>query len=151
MKSDQRGFTVLSGTLSLAGAAALLLGGMAYNAGAVRVSVKEKRPGGDSIHLIVPAVVVPAVMAVIPDSAFRDIPPEARKHLPLVKLVAAELKDLPDGPLVEVRGPGEEVTIALEDKTLAIDVNDAGDEVHLRIPLGAVESVASRLASVSED
>jgi hypothetical protein len=150
MKNNQKGFSVLAGTLSLAGAGLVLVGGLAYNAGAVHISVHEKRPGGDSIRLIIPAVVVPAAMALVPDKVLRDLPPEARSNLPALRIAAEELKNLPDGPLVEVHDPGEDVVIGLQDDTLTIDVDSDSDEVHLRIPLGAVESVVSSLASSNE-
>jgi hypothetical protein len=51
---------------------------------------------------------------------------------------------------VEVHDPGEDVVIGLQDDTLTIDVDSDSDEVHLRIPLGAVESVVSSLASSNE-
>lgn len=150
MKNREKGFSVLSGTLGLAGAGLVLAGGLVYNAGAVRISVQENRPNGDSIRLILPAAVVPAVMAFVPDEKLREIPAEARGVLPALKIAAEELRNLPDCTLVEVHGPDEEVIIALRDGTLAIDVISDEEEVHLQIPLGAVESVASSLASANE-
>jgi hypothetical protein len=150
MKNNQKGFSVLSGTLSLAGVGLVLAGGLVYNAGAVRISVREKRPGGDNIRIIVPAAVVPAAMAFVPKCAFRDIPPEARENLPVLKIAAEELRKLPDGPLVEVHDRREHVSISLVEGSLAIDVDSDSEEVHLKIPLGAVQSVASRLASANE-
>jgi hypothetical protein len=150
MKNNQSGFTVLSGALALAGVTAVLVGGMVYSAGAVRISVHEKRPGGDSFRIILPAAVVPVAMAFVPDRVFRDLPPEARQNLPALLIAAKELSKVPDGPLVEVRDARDHVVIAVEGHALKIDVDSDGDEVHLQIPLGAVESVASRLASSSE-
>ena len=150
MKNSQKGISVLSGTMGVAAAGLVLAGGLVYNAGAVRISVHEKRPGGDSIRLIVPAAVVPVVMMFVPDRQLQNLPPEAKQVLPALKIAAEELGNVPDGPLVEVHGPGEDVSIALRDRTLVIDVDSEGDEVHLQVPLGAVESVVSSLVSANE-
>jgi hypothetical protein len=151
MKNNQKGFTPLSGMLTVAGAGLVLVGGLVYDAGAVRVSVHEKHPGGDSIRIIAPAAIVPLAMAFVPDRVLeQDLPPEARNALPALKIAAEELRKLPDCTLVEVHGPGEDVTIALRDGTLAIDVDSKDEEVHVQVPLGVVESVASRIASAGE-
>jgi hypothetical protein len=151
MKNSEKGFTTLSGILTVAGAGLVLVGGLVYDAGAVRVSVHEKRPGGDSIRIIAPAAIVPVVMAFVPDRVLRkDLPPEARNALPVLKIAAEELRKLPDCTLVEVHGPGEDVSIALKDGTLAIDVDSEDEEVHVQVPLGVVESVASRIVSAGE-
>jgi len=147
MKNNQRGFSVLSGTLALAGAGVILAGGVTYHAGAVRVSVHEKRPGGDSIRIIVPAVVVPAVLALTPAKAFHQVPPEARQALPALRIAMEELGKLPDCTLVEVHDHGEEVQISIHGGVLAVDVESDDEEVHVQVPLGALESVVSKLSS----
>jgi len=150
MRINEKGFSVLSGTLGLAGAGLILAGGLVYNAGAVRISVRENRPGGDSVRLVLPAAVIPVVMAFVPDENLRQVPQEALGVLPALKIAAEELKNLPDCTLVEVHGPDEEITISLRDGTLAVDVVSDEEEVHLQIPLVAVESVASSLVSANE-
>ena len=151
MRNNQKGVTILSGALGMAGAGLVLAGGLVYNAGSVRVSVLEKRPGGDSIRLIVPAAAVPLAMAFVPDKALRDVPPEAKRILPALKIAAEELRNLPDGPLVRIHGPEEEVSVVVRDGMLAVDVDSDDEEVHVQIPLGAVESVLSRIASANQD
>ncbi len=150
MKKSQKGFSALSGTMGVAAAGLVVAGGLIYSAGAVRISVHEKRPGGDSIRLIVPAAVVPLAMMFVPDRQLQHLPPEAKQALPALRIAAEELGNVPDGPLVEVHGPGEDVSIVLRDRKLVIDVDSNGDEVHLQIPLGTVESVVSSLVSANE-
>jgi len=151
MKNNQKGFTTLSGMLTVAAAGLVAVGGLVYNAGAVRISVNEKHPGGDSFRIIAPAAIVPLALALVPDRIMkREMPPEARAALPALKIAAEELRNLPDGPLVEVHGPGEDVIIALRDGTLAIDVETDDEEVHVQIPLGVVESAAAHLFGANE-
>jgi hypothetical protein len=150
MKNDQKGFTILSGTLGMAGAGLVLAGGLVYNAGSVRVAVLEKHPGGDSIRVIVPAATVPLAMAFVPDKALRNVPPEAKQVLPALKAAAQELRNLPDCVLVEVHDAEEDVSIAVRGGALVIDVDSDDEEVHVQVPLGAVESVLSRIVSANE-
>ncbi len=151
MKNNQKGFSTLSGVLSVAGAGLVLAGGLIYNAGAVRISVQEKRAGGDHIRIIAPAAIVPVALAFIPDRVLtREMPEEAKAVLPALKIVAEELHNLPDGPLVEVSGPREEVSIAVRDGMLVIDVDSDSEEVHVQVPLGVLESAASHLAGAAE-
>jgi len=150
MKNNQKGFTPLSGVLTVAAAGLVLAGGLVYDAGAMRISVHEKRPGGDSFRIIVPAAIVPVVMAFVPDRILqKEMPPEARAALPALKIAVEELRNLPDCTLVEVHGPGEDVSIVLRDGMLVIDVDSDDEEVHVQIPLGVVESAASHLVGAS--
>jgi hypothetical protein len=150
MRNNQKGVTFLSGTLGMAGAGLVLAGGLVYNAGSVRVSVLEKHPGGDSIRVIVPAATVPLAMAFVPDRAFRHVPPEAKQLLPALQAAAKELRSLPDCVLVKVHDARDDVSVAVRDGVLVIDVDSDDEEVHVQVPLGAVESVMSRLASANE-
>jgi hypothetical protein len=150
MKNNQKGFSTLSGMLTVAAAGLVLAAGLVYDAGAMRISVREKRPGGDSFRIVAPAAIVPVVMAFVPDRILKqEMPPEARAVLPALKIAVEELRNLPDGPLVEVHGPGEDVSIVLRDGMLAIDVDSDDEEVHLQIPLGTVESAVSHLVNAN--
>ncbi len=151
MKNDQKGFTPLTGMLTVAAAGLAVVGGLVYDAGAVRVSVREKQPGGDSIRILAPAAIVPVAMALVPDRVLvKEMPPEARAAIPALKIAVEELGNLPDCTLVEVHGPGEDVSIALRDGALVIDVDSDDEEVHVQIPWSALESAVSHLFSASE-
>lgn len=151
MNNNQKGLTTLSGLLTVAAAGLVLAAGLVYDAGAMRISVREKRPEGDSFRIMVPAAIVPLAIAFVPDRILKqEMPPEARAALPALRIAVEELRNLPDGPLVEVHGPGEDVSIALRDGMLAIDVDSDDEEVHVQVPLGALESAASHLVSANE-
>lgn len=132
----------LLGAASLAGTAAVVT----YNAGAVRVSVDEKGPKGDHVHVFVPAIVVPVALGFIPAKHFHiQGNKDLHKWLPLLKVASQELDRCPDATLVEVTSPGEHVKITKQGNSLYIDVDDSGDTVHVSFPVGVVQSVVNKL------
>ena len=149
MFSNQKGFSFLSGTMTAAGAAALLSASLVYDAGAVRVSIQDRSPGGHSFGVIVPAALVSAGMSFVPDKHLQQVPPEAVSFLPALEIAVEELKRVPDGPLVEVEAPGERVSVALRDGTISVDVEAVDESVHVRVPLGLVRSVVRHLRAAN--
>ena len=148
---SERGLSVPGGMLAAAGVAAILAGSYVYSQGLIRVSVQEKRPGGDHIRLVVPGVVVPVLMALVPASEIgKHMPAEARQHLPLVQAAMDELQKLPDCTLVEVEGRGEQVRVRVREGLMVVDVNDSGDEVHVTLPLSSLRSVLAKLSRASD-
>jgi len=136
----------LLGAASLAGTAAVVT----YNAGAVRVSVDEKRPKGDHVHVFVPAIVVPVALGFIPAKHFhthgnKDI----QKWMPLLRAVSQELENCPDATLVEVTSPDEHVKIRKAGNSLYIDVDDPGETVHVSFPVGVVRTVVNKLEAAN--
>lgn len=131
----------LLGAASLAGT----VGVVTYNAGAVRVSVVEKRPNGDRVHVFVPAIMVPMAMGFIPAKHFHVHGRDTHKWLPLLKAVSQELERCPDATLVEVTSPKEHVKISKLGNSLYIDVDDPGETVHVSFPVGVVQTVVNKL------
>jgi hypothetical protein len=130
-------------------AGALLLGCIVvYHAGAVRVSIHQKTPDGHHLRLIAPAVLVPVVLRFVPDEKLREASAEMQAWLPAIKIASRELARCPDGPLVEVDGPQEKVSIVKRGSSLVIDVNSAQETVHISFPLKVVTAVARRLEDV---
>jgi len=126
----------------------LVAGAFVYDMGAVRVSVREKNPGGENIRLIVPAAAVPVVLEFVPDAKLQDAAEEARPWLPVIEAVSEELARCPDGPLVEVISPHEKVTIVKRGDSLVIDVDDVNETVHVSVPLKVVGVVARQIGRV---
>jgi hypothetical protein len=136
---------VLLGTASLAGTAGVIT----YNAGAVRVSVVEKRPNGEHVHVFVPAIVVPLAMGFIPAKHFHVHDKDAHKMLPVLKAVSQELERCPDATLVEVTSPEEHVKISKLGNSLYIDVDDRNETVHVSFPVGVVQTVVNKLEAAN--
>jgi hypothetical protein len=139
--------------LAVAAVGTIFVGSYIYSQGLIRVSVQEKRPGGDHIHLAIPGAIVPLVMAFVPAGAIGkhlQIPAEARKQLPVVEAALTELRKLPDCTLVEVEEPGEHVRVEVRSGSLVVDVKDPEDEVHVTLPMGSVASVLSKVERAVE-
>ena len=137
----------VAGMLFLTGATAVTGAVMTYNAGSIRVSVEEKKPGGDHVHIIVPAILVPAAMGMVPSKELGKHAKEIRPWLPAIRAACKELERTPDVVLVEVTDPNEHVTITKRGGAIHIDVVDPGENVHVVVPLGTIQSVAERLAA----
>jgi len=135
-----------AGTLALA--AVMVGGAFVYDMGAVRVSVQSKKPGGEHIRLIVPAVAAPIAMQFAPKRELQKAMEEAGPYLPAIKIALEELAKCPDGPLVQVTSPHEKVNIAKQGDALVIDVDDEGETVHVSVPLKAAGVVISQLESI---
>jgi hypothetical protein len=126
---------------SMMGTAAIVT----YDAGAVRVSVVEKRSHGTNVHLMVPAVLVPVVLEFVPSHKLHLQAGETRKWLPAVKAAMRELERCPDATLVQVTSPGENVNISKRGNSLYIDVDDPGETVHVSFPVPVARTVVQKL------
>ena len=135
-----------AGTLALA--AVMVGGAFVYDMGAVRISVQSKKPDGEHIRLIVPAVAAPIAMQFAPKRELQKAVEEAGPYLPAVRIALEELAKCPDGPLVQVTSPHEKVNIAKEGDALVIDVDDEGETVHVSVPLKAASTVIAQLESI---
>jgi hypothetical protein len=138
---------VIAGMLFLTGATVVTGGVMTYQAGSIRVSVDEKKPGGDHVHIIVPAILVSPAMGMIPEKELRKHAKEIRPWLPAIRAACKELDRIPDAVLVEVINRTEHVTITKHGGAINIDVVDENENVHVAVPLRTVQSVAEKLAS----
>jgi hypothetical protein len=136
---------VVAGLLFLTGTTVVMGGVMTYNAGAVRVSVDENRPGGDHVHIFVPAIMVPPVINLIPQEKFQEHAKEIRPWLPALKIASRELARSPDGVLVEVIDPHEHVRISKQGGAIVVDVKSPDENVHVTVPLHMIYSVAEKL------
>jgi len=116
-----------------------------YEAGAVRISVHEKKPGGDHVRLIVPAVLVPLGLHFVPAKQLHKNAAEIRQWLPALKAASQELEHCPDATFVEVKGPDENVGIRKSGDSLVIDVDDPGETVHVSFPLRMVTAAVRQL------
>lgn len=138
---------VIAGMLFLTGATVVTGGVMTYQAGSIRVSVNEKKPGGEHVNVIVPAILVPAAMQMVPVKKLGHHAKEIRPWLPAIEAAVHGLEKAPDTVLVEVIDKHEHVTITKRGGALHIDVVDEHEDVHVTVPLGTIRSVAERLAA----
>jgi hypothetical protein len=135
-----------AGTLALA--AAVVGSAFVYEMGAVRISVQSKKPGGEHIRLVVPAVAAPIAMQFAPKRDLQRAVEDAGPYLPAIKIALEELAKCPDGPFVQVTSPHEKVNISKQGDALVIDVDDEGETVHISVPLKAAGVVVAQLESM---
>jgi len=108
--------------------------------GVVVVDVREGGPAGHHIVVPVPLVLAQAALTVAPVFAPEDklrVPAgEGLEHVALARDVLEALAAAPDGELVSVEGPNEQVLIVKEGRSLKVRVHAArGEDVSVNVPL----------------
>jgi hypothetical protein len=142
--------TIAGGLGTLLLGAALAGGALIYDMGGVWVSVKAKKPGGDNIRLVVPAAAGPVALWLAPKKNIRGAAKDVRPWAPAIKAAAEELRNCPDGPLIEVIDSNQKVHIAKQGGALVIDVDDPNETVHVSVPLKMVGVMAAQLESTPD-
>jgi hypothetical protein len=125
----------------------LIVGGLVADAGFVTVRVHEKKHDGASLRLYVPAIIGTAGLSVMPEEKLERLARDAKEFLPALRVAAEELDRIPDGPLVEVSGPREQVRVAKESGELIVDVKSDKEEVYVAVPLRTLRKVTRQLES----
>ena len=115
------------------------------HAGMIAVNVEGHGPGGDRVHLVVPAVMVDMALQFIPESVCASAAIDMKRWGPVAHEFCRELSRCPDGVLVDVRGPRETTLIEKRGGSLVINVNSEKETVHVMMPLRTVAAVLSRL------
>jgi len=103
--------------------------------GVAVVDVREGGPDGHHIVVPVPLALVQTAMAFVPEEKVRVKVDHAAKHLPLAREVLEALAAGPDGELVRVEEPGEQVVITKVGDTLRVHVHDGNDDVTVNVPI----------------
>jgi len=106
--------------------------------GVVVVDVREGGPDGHRILVPAPLVLAQAGLAVAPAILEEEmrIPEEALEHMPLARELLEALIAAPDGELVRVEEPDEQVVIRKEGDTLIVRVHGKkGEDVSVNVPL----------------
>jgi hypothetical protein len=148
MNPNTRTILKVLAVLFLLGVLVIVAAGAAvYNAGAVRIAVHSKEPGGVDIDLPVPVTLLSAGLSFIPDEDRADIARELRPWMPAIQTALEELSRCDDGPLVEIDGPDEHVRVVKEGRKLVIDVDSPEATVHLSVPLGAIPGLIHKLGA----
>jgi len=127
-----------------------LTGALVLSMGAVRVEVQSKTPGGEHIHLIAPAVLLPVGAMLIPSENVRQASRELQSWLPTIHAASEELVRSPDATFVQVDNRHEHLKIAKIGGALVIDVDNEGETVHISVPLRAAAYTCNRLAKEAQ-
>jgi len=128
------------------------LGFATRQVGSIDVSVREFDDiDGTNIAFSVPAAMVETAIQLVPAEAYRSMSREAEEVLPFLIAAGAQLEDLPDCVLVDVRSDGEHVRIAKRQNRFLIDVETRDEEVRVALPLDTISAAVAKLARISRD
>jgi hypothetical protein len=84
----------------------------------------------------VPLILAHAASAFVPPQHARiDLPHEAEQYLPVAQKVIQALAEAPDGELVKVEAPDEQVSITKREGFLEVKVHGHNEDVDVRVPL----------------
>ncbi len=103
--------------------------------GVVVVDVREGGPDGHHIVVPVPLALAQTALAFAPAPPVRGKLDRAARYLPLAREVLEALAAGPDGELVRVEEPGEQVVVTKVGGTLRVRVHDRNDDVTVNVPL----------------
>ncbi len=138
---------ILASILLVLGVAVGSAAAATYRAGLVRVSVEEKRPGGDNVKFIVPGILLTTGLKLVPEQHLREGLRDVRPWLPVAAAMARELERYPDASFIEVSSAQEQVRISTRSGVLLVDVNSPEETVHVSIPLATLADLTAELAS----
>ena len=145
-----RGLKILTVVLGIV-AVLFVMSGVALattviRSGLVTVRVQEE---GDNLHIVVPAGLVYAGLAVAPVFAGDELNRAGRdldEIRPQLNALLQSLEDCPDAVLLEATSPGESVRIEKRGRSLEIHVHDAKSNVTISLPADLAARVVSAVS-----
>lgn len=105
------------------------------------VVVDVKKADAPRIIVPIPLVAARAAAALAPDEVSNLEIPEVAEYSELALRIVSELRDVPDGVLVEVETASEHVLIEKVGDELVIDAVSGDDDVLVHLPLEAVADI----------
>jgi hypothetical protein len=125
--------------------------GVLCSEGVVYVKVIEKQPQGLHIHVIAPAMLAPIAVHFAPQRDLAKAAREIQPYMPAIRAALDGLRDSDDVVFVEVKEPGEHMEVAKSGGSIVVDVDDAGETVHVSTPIRAISSTVDQLAAASSN
>jgi len=125
--------------------------GVLCSEGFVYVKVIEKQPQGLHIQVIAPAILAPIAVHLAPQRALAKAAREIQPYMPAIDAALDGLRDSDDVVFVKVKGPGEHVAVAKSGGSIVVDVDDAGETVHVSAPIRAISSTVDQLAAAGSN
>jgi len=99
------------------------------------------------IFLPIPMIFVNSVLHFAPVATRINMPDEINRNYGAVQAATQELINCPDGPLVEVSSPRENVLIEKRGGNLIVDVKSDREKVFLQIPIQASGKAIAQLSN----
>ena len=125
--------------------------GILCSEGIVYVKVIEKKPQGLHLHIIAPAMLAPIAVRFTPRRDLAKATQEIQHYMPVIRAALDGLRHSDDIVFVEVKEPGEHVKVAKSGGSIVVDVDDAGDTVHVSTPIRAMSSTINQLAAANSN
>jgi hypothetical protein len=120
---------------------------MVCSEGFVSVRVHEKKPDGVHLSLYVPAMPLNGALHLMPQKDLQNAGEQMRPWMPTIEAAVHELDRSKDVTFVEVSSPDEHVVVAKRDGSIVVDVDDAGETVHVSAPLHAIDDAVNQIAA----
>jgi len=141
---------ILLGKIVVGMAGVALAGtGVLCSEGLVHVKVIEKEPRALHINVIAPAMLAPIAVHFAPQRDLAQAAQEIQPYMPAIRAVLDGLRDTEDVVFVEVKGPHERVRVSKSGGAVTVDVDDAGETVHVSAPIRAISSTVEQLTAAS--
>jgi hypothetical protein len=115
----------------------------------VDVNVVERQPEKHHIHIVAPALLMPAALHFVPKDKLAPNCREVREFLPTIRVALHELRKSEDMTFAEVKQEGQHVLVKKEGSSIVVDVEDAENTVHVSTPIRALESSIEEIAAAS--
>jgi hypothetical protein len=128
---------------------ALAGAGVLCSEGVVHVKVIEKEPPGLHINVIVPAMLAPIAVHFAPQRGLAQAAREIQPYMPAIRAALDGLRDAADVVFVEVKEPDERVRVSKSGGAIVVDVDDAGETVHVSTPIRAISSTVEQIATAT--
>lgn len=141
---------ILVGKIALGLVGSMVAGvGLLCSEGLVEVNVVEKHPETHHIFVVAPAMLAPIGMHFVPKRHLAQAAEQIQPYMPVIRAALDGLRDTPDLTLVDVKGPGEHVTVVKNGGSIIVDVRDKDETVHVSVPIRAMSSTIEELAAAS--
>jgi hypothetical protein len=134
--------------LGLVGAAVAGVG-LLCSEGMVEVKVVETHPEVHHVFVVAPAMLAPIGMHFVPRRHLAEAARQIKPYMPVIRAALEGLRDTDDLTLVEVKEPGEHVTVVKNGGSIVVDVLDKDETVHVEVPIRAISSTIEELVAAS--
>jgi PHD/YefM family antitoxin component YafN of YafNO toxin-antitoxin module len=143
---------LLLGKLALgAGSAALLAGGILCSEGFVRIDVRESQPEVHHVFVVAPAILARIGAHFVPKAKLQEASVQVRPWMPVIRAAITSLRDERDMTLVEVNDEQQQIVVKKNGGDIVVDIADENENVHMSVPLRAMESTIEVVADAGGD
>lgn len=124
----------------------LAAAGVLCSEGVVHVKVIENEPKSFHLNLIAPAMLAPIAVRLAPRPGVAQAAQRVQPYMPVIRAALDGLRETDDVVLVEVKAPGQHVKVSKLAGSIIVDVDDAGETVHVSAPIRAISRTVEELA-----